>query len=124
MRESRNIYLVGLMGAGKTTVGRQLARRLGKAFYDCDQEIEARTGKDVWDPPQRLAQGTYSASPVVADGKLYVINESGTTSVVRVDGDFELLAENQLDGYTLSSFAISDGRLFLRTDKFLYCLGQ
>jgi len=40
----RNIFLVGLMGAGKTSVGRLLARRLGKAFYDCDHEIERVTG--------------------------------------------------------------------------------
>lgn len=39
-----NIFLVGLMGAGKTSVGRLLARRLGKTFYDCDQEIERATG--------------------------------------------------------------------------------
>lgn len=39
-----NIYLVGLMGAGKTTVGRQLAKRLGKKFLDSDHEIVARTG--------------------------------------------------------------------------------
>jgi shikimate kinase len=42
-----NIYLVGLMGAGKTTVGRQLARRLGRRFYDSDHEIVARTGVPV-----------------------------------------------------------------------------
>ena len=42
-----NIFLVGLMGAGKTSVGRVLARRLGKAFYDCDQEIERATGVKV-----------------------------------------------------------------------------
>jgi shikimate kinase len=41
---SANIYLVGLMGAGKTTVGRQLARRLNRRFVDVDHEIEARTG--------------------------------------------------------------------------------
>jgi len=40
----RNLYLVGLMGAGKTTVGRQLAKRLGRRFVDSDHEIEARTG--------------------------------------------------------------------------------
>jgi len=40
----RNIYLVGLMGAGKTTVGRQLAKRLGRVFYDTDHEIVERTG--------------------------------------------------------------------------------
>lgn len=44
MENQRNIYLVGLMGAGKTTVGRQLARRLGRQFIDSDHEIVARTG--------------------------------------------------------------------------------
>jgi shikimate kinase len=39
-----NIFLVGLMGAGKTSVGRLLARRLGKTFYDCDHEVERTTG--------------------------------------------------------------------------------
>jgi shikimate kinase len=43
----RNIYLVGLMGAGKTTVGRQLARRLGRIFLDSDHEIVARTGVPI-----------------------------------------------------------------------------
>lgn len=42
-----NFFLVGLMGAGKTTVGRSLARRTGKTFYDSDQEIEAKTGVRV-----------------------------------------------------------------------------
>jgi len=42
-----NIYLVGLMGAGKTTVGRQLARRLGRVFYDSDHEIVERTGVPI-----------------------------------------------------------------------------
>lgn len=42
-----NFFLVGLMGAGKTTVGRALARKADKTFYDSDQEIEARTGVRV-----------------------------------------------------------------------------
>ena len=42
-----NLFLVGLMGAGKTSVGRLLARRLGKTFYDCDHEIERATGVKV-----------------------------------------------------------------------------
>jgi shikimate kinase len=44
---SGNVYLVGLMGAGKTSVGKLLARRLGKTFYDCDLEIERATGVRV-----------------------------------------------------------------------------
>jgi len=43
-QQRRNLYLVGLMGAGKTTIGRVLARRVGYAFIDSDREIESRTG--------------------------------------------------------------------------------
>lgn len=43
----RNIYLIGLMGAGKTTVGKQLARRLHRPFYDSDHEIVERTGVPI-----------------------------------------------------------------------------
>lgn len=47
MKSTSNIFLVGMMGAGKTTVGRQLAQRLGKSFVDTDQDIEQRTGVAV-----------------------------------------------------------------------------
>ena len=47
LRIPGNIYLVGLMGAGKTSVGRYLAKHLGKTFYDCDHEIERRTGVKI-----------------------------------------------------------------------------
>lgn len=42
-----SIFFVGLMGAGKTTVGRAVARRLGRPFFDSDHEIEARTGARI-----------------------------------------------------------------------------
>ncbi|MBI2312852.1 MAG: shikimate kinase AroK [Betaproteobacteria bacterium] len=47
MRDRGNIFLVGLMGAGKTTVGKLLAKRLRKTFLDCDQEIQKRTGVSI-----------------------------------------------------------------------------
>jgi shikimate kinase len=47
MKVAGNIFLVGLMGAGKTTVGKLLAKSLGKSFYDSDHEIEQRTGVKV-----------------------------------------------------------------------------
>jgi len=46
-RRSGNIFLVGMMGAGKTTIGKLLARQLGKTFIDCDEEIQRRTGVTV-----------------------------------------------------------------------------
>ena len=47
MAEKRNIFLVGPMGAGKSTIGRHLADMLHLEFYDSDQEIERRTGADI-----------------------------------------------------------------------------
>jgi outer membrane protein assembly factor BamB len=84
---------------------------------------DAKTGQVLYGP-ERLKPGTYSASAVLADGKLYVTSEDGITSVYKSGPKFELLAENQMDGYCLSTIAVSDGQLFLRTDKHLYCIGQ
>jgi len=47
MAEKRNIFLVGPMGAGKSTIGREIADRLHLEFFDSDQEIERRTGADI-----------------------------------------------------------------------------
>ena len=47
MAEKRNIFLVGPMGAGKSTIGKHLADQLHMEFYDSDVEIERRTGADI-----------------------------------------------------------------------------
>jgi len=47
MHNQKNIFLIGLMGTGKTTVGRQLSRKLKMEFYDSDRVIEERTGVDI-----------------------------------------------------------------------------
>jgi outer membrane protein assembly factor BamB len=84
--------------------------------------LDAKTGAAHYER-QRLRPSTYTASPILADGKIYVTNEEGLTSVVQAGPKFAVLAENDLQEYTLSSPAVSDGQIFLRTDKGLYAIG-
>jgi len=84
---------------------------------------DAKTGAEIWGN-QRVRPGTYSASPLVADGKLYVTSEDGLTTVLEAGPVFKVLAENDLADYTLSSIAVSDGQLFVRTTQHLYCIGK
>ncbi len=81
--------------------------------------LDARTGATYW--RERLG-GTFSASPVSADGRIYFLNEDGQTTVVAPGKQFQKLATNQLDGRTLASIAVSGGALFIRTDRHLYRL--
>lgn len=85
--------------------------------------LDAKSGAEVWSG-QRIAKAIYSSSPVLADGKVYITNEDGTTTVIKAAREFEVLAENKLEEYTLSSPAISDGQIFMRTEKALYCIGK
>jgi outer membrane protein assembly factor BamB len=85
--------------------------------------LDAKTGKTVYGP-QRLRSATYSGSAVLADGKIYITDEDGVTSVVQSGPKYALLAENDLGDYTLSSPAISEGQIFVRTASFLYAIGQ
>jgi len=84
--------------------------------------LDAKTGATVWGP-SRLKSGTYSSSPVLADGRIYTTNEDGMTSVFTAGATFELLAENPLNDYTLSSPAVSEGQIFIRTAKHLFAIG-
>ena len=100
----------------------------GKYFYAPNDRgivwcLDAKTGKEIYGG-KRIKPAIYSSSPVLADGKLYVTNEEGTTTVIKAGPDFEVLAENHLGEYTLSSPAISDGQIFLRTEKAVYCIGK
>ncbi len=86
--------------------------------------LDVKTGAVVWGP-ERLKTGAYSASPVLADGKLYVTSENeGLTTVFAAGPKLEVLAENALDDYCLSSPAVSNGQIFIRTDKFLWAIGK
>jgi outer membrane protein assembly factor BamB len=79
--------------------------------------LDARTGKEHW--RERIG-GNHSASPVVADGRIYFLSEEGVTTVLAPGKTFRRLAVSQLDGSTLASLAISDGSIFIRSDSHLY----
>jgi outer membrane protein assembly factor BamB len=74
----------------------------------------------VW--RERLG-GVYTASPVAADGKIYMVGEDGQTLVLKAGRTPEVLSRNSLDGRVLASPAISGGRLFIRTDDHIVAIG-
>ena len=85
-------------------------------------QVDSRTGAVRYQ--QRLGAGSYSASPVFADGRLYFLSEEGVTTVISPGPAFTRLAVNRVDGATLASMAVVDGAVFLRTDRFLYRIGE
>jgi outer membrane protein assembly factor BamB len=90
--------------------------------------LDVQTGATVYGP-ERLPSGTYSASPILADGKIYVTTEEeGITTVFRAGPKFEILASNSLANdcspYCLSTVAISQGQLFMRTSSYLWAIGE
>jgi glucose dehydrogenase len=86
---------------------------------------DAKTGKSLWE--ERLqGKQTFSASPVAGDGKIYVLSETGRLLTIK-SGDTgdnaEILGTSELKEEGLATPAISDGALFIRTDKNLWCIG-
>lgn len=86
--------------------------------------LDAATGEEVY--RERLARsGSPYASGVLAEGRVYYVLRDGTTVVVAAKPKFEVLAQNKLDdpGRTNASPAVDAGRLLIRSDKYLYCVG-
>ena len=83
--------------------------------------VEASSGDIVW--VKRLP-GTYWASPVFADGRVYILSEEGITFVLRPGPKYDEIARNHLQEQCMASMAVSQGRFFIRTAKHLYCIGQ
>jgi outer membrane protein assembly factor BamB len=101
----------------------------GPHFYTCSNSgilacYEAATGKEVY--KERIGGGSdsYTASPVAADGRLYLTSEQGQVRVVKAGPKFELLAVNTMDDYVMATPAISNGCLFVRSQHYLVALGR
>ncbi|MEE2637884.1 MAG: PQQ-binding-like beta-propeller repeat protein [Acidobacteriota bacterium] len=84
--------------------------------------IDLITGDPVY-TNERIEPGTYSASPILADGKIYATSEDGATTVYRAGRKFEILATNTLPGYTLSTPSVAGGQLYIRAGSTLYAIG-
>jgi outer membrane protein assembly factor BamB len=78
-------------------------------------------GESVW---QERVGGNFSASPVYADGKIYFLSEAGETTVIEAGPQFRILAKNPLGEKCQASMAISNQRLFIRSDKNLFCIAK
>ncbi len=69
---------------------------------------------------QNRIGGNYSASPTLADGRIYLLDENGKATVIKPGKEFEELGTSTLEGRTLATPAFVDSTIFLRTDKNLY----
>ena len=83
--------------------------------------LDAKTGDIVW---QRRLKGTWTASPVLADGKLYFTSEEGVTLVLRPGSKYDEVARNELDEPCLASMAVSHGHFYVRAEENLYSIGS
>ena len=105
------------VGSG-VIVGKYLYLSNATGIAQC---IEARSGKVVW--AQRLG-GTLWGTMLAADGRLYVSNKEGDIFVLAASPKFKLLARNRMAEHMKAAIAPSDGQLFVRTYKTLYCIGK
>lgn len=85
--------------------------------------LDRETGEVVWGP-ERVQSAVYSASPLVADGRIYVTSEEGATTVLAAGGALEMLTENVISENTLASLSVAEGRLLLRTADHLWALAE
>lgn len=79
--------------------------------------VDAKTGKQHW---QERVGGNHSASPVFGAGKIYVQSEEGAATVLKAGRTFSVLARNDLKERTLASWAVDEGKLYIRTAQHLY----
>ncbi|HEY2585409.1 MAG TPA: PQQ-binding-like beta-propeller repeat protein [Tepidisphaeraceae bacterium] len=86
------------------------------------QCLDAKTGQILWH--QRL-QGTYSASPVYSEGRIYMLSEQGETTVFAASREgYKELARNPLEGPCQASPAVSDGNILVRSEHDLFCISN
>lgn len=89
-----------------------------QGYFNC---LEAKSGKRLW--IEHLGQH-HSASPILADGHLYVTDDDGVTHVLKAGPTFDVVSRNLLGEKCYASAAVSEGQIFLRTSGHLWCVGK
>jgi outer membrane protein assembly factor BamB len=85
--------------------------------------FETGSGEPLRDAQRIGNGGSYFASPVYGDGKIYIAGENGTVVVLKNNPDYEVLAKNDVGDSVIATPAIADGSLFIRTRSKLLCVG-
>jgi outer membrane protein assembly factor BamB len=86
--------------------------------------VDPATGKELW-RGDLAAKGRFWSSPTAGDGKIYCVNEDGDVVTVAAGDTFKLLGTSRMGGKpTMSTVAIADNKLFIRTAEKLYCVGS
>jgi outer membrane protein assembly factor BamB len=84
--------------------------------------FRAATGEIVW---QDRIGGKHSSSPIYAAGKIYFLTEAeGETTVIAAGPSLKILARNRLDEKCKASMAVSQGNIFIRSEKHLFRIGS
>jgi len=84
--------------------------------------LDPATGATIWTAAFPKASSNFYASPVIAGGKLYAAREDGVVFVARVEGQFELLAENNMGERVIASLVPVSNRLLIRGEEHLFCV--
>ena len=99
-----------------------IVTRLRPGIISC---YDNRNGEQLW---QQRVEGGFSSSPIAINGTVYTVTESGITHVFKPGASFEAISKNSIEATLEETFRASpaafDGHLLLRSDKYLYCIGQ
>lgn len=99
----------------------------GKAYVLSDKGVitclDIKTGQEIWSGQPEKNRSAFSSSPILVAGKILLTREDGKTFVLAQGTEFKVLAANELDGFVVATPVVTDGRILIRTDSHLYCIG-
>ncbi len=125
-KETTNEYIAWSVPRGASYMGTMLI--VGDYLYNAAWNgvltcLNAKTGEEIY--REKAGDGnSYTSSPVAADGKIYIGDDSGTIYVIQADPEFKLLAKNNLNDVFMTTPAITENMIYFRTLKYLIAAGK